>query len=438
MNDQPVSNSSDVSRRDFLKTTAVAGTAVAAASFVTPIARGVWGSGGRAGRIKVGVVGCGGRGTGAAADCLTGSPDTEIVAIGDVMKDRVNEAKHNLTTLDGGLSSRVNLGDRTFTGFDAYKQVLASGIDMVILATAPGFRPIHFEAAVNAGKHIFFEKPVGVDPTGIRKVLAAGELAKTKGLSVVTGTQRRHETCYLEAMKRIQDGAIGKVVAANVWWNQGLLWDKPRQAEWSDMEYQIRNWLYYTWLSGDHIVEQHVHNIDVMNWAMGTTPKRCIGLGGRQSRTDAKYGHIFDHFAIQYVYDEGRVGNSQCRQADGCDNKVSEQIIGTEGIANLSSGFAEIKGKSAWKFDGKKNNAPYVQEHTDLVKSIQDGKPINEAERIAHSTLTAIMGRMSAYTGKEVSWEQAMTSKLDTMPKELAMGSMPTPEVAIPGKTPLI
>lgn len=427
------------SRRTFIQSAA----ALSAGAALSGIASGAWGASGKgsAARFKVGVIGCGGRGTGAAVNSLQGSNETEIFALGDVMKDRLDGAYDQLkNSIDASLKPRVTVTpERCFSGFDAYKQVLASGVDMVILATAPGFRPIHFEAAVNAGKHIFFEKPVAVDPVGIRRVMAAGAKAAEKGLGVVTGTQRRHENCYLEAMKRLEAGAIGRILSANVWWNQGPLWVNKKDPRWSDMEWQIRNWLYFTWLSGDHIVEQHVHNLDVMNWAMGGHPKSCMAMGGRQVRTQPEYGHIFDHFAVQYTYNNGAVGNSQCRQIDGCAGRVAEQIIGADGELNSTSGSAEISGKNPWKHPRKDNNEPYVTEHTDLVNSIIAGKPLNEAQRIAESTLTAIMGRMSAYTGKEITWEQALNSKLDLTPPAFSFDTpMPVPEVAVPGKTPLI
>lgn len=418
-----------ISRRDALITTsALAASAMAFPAFA---ARG-------ASRIKVGVIGCGGRGTGATVNCLQASPDTEIYALGDMFPDRLQGCLQELGKQEG-LSSRAAVStDRCFTGFDAYRKVLATDVDMVILATPPGFRPVHFAAAVEAGKHIFFEKPVAVDPAGIRKVIEAGKKAREKKLSVVTGTQRRHEQCYLEAMKRIQDGAIGDVRSASVFWNQGGLWMNKRQPSWSDMEWQLRNWLYFTWLSGDHITEQHVHNLDIGHWVMDATPKRVTGMGGRQVRTDPAYGHIFDHFSCEFEYEGGRSVTSYCRQIDGCNDRVEEYIYGSKGWANLSMGRAEIFGPAAWKFTGGEEN-PYVTEHKDLVASITGkGAYLNEAERIAQSTLMAIMGRMSAYTGRDVSWEFAMNSKLDLTPKEQELGPIATPEVAVPGKTKLI
>jgi predicted dehydrogenase len=429
---------SPVSRRQFV----AASAGLAAATTLVPSAFARFGSrddGG--GRLKIGVIGCGGRGTGAAMDALNASPDVHIWAMGDAFKDRLDGARGELTKADYGFGDRAKVSDdRCFSGFDAYQKVLASGVDSVILATPPGFRPIHFAAAIEAGKHVFFEKPVAVDATGIRTVLAAAKKAKEKNLSVVTGTQRRHEKCYLEAVKRVQDGAIGKVLSASVYWNQGSLWMHKRSdhPSWSDTEWQLRNWLYFTWLSGDHIVEQHVHNLDVAHWFLDEVPKSVASMGGRQVRTSPDYGHIFDHFACDFEYGEGRTVKSQCRQIDGCNSRVEEVILGTEGRAVLRSGFAQIFGKTPWKFTGEQTN-PYEQEHKDLIASITKSGPyLNEAERVAHSTMMAIMGRMSAYTGKSVTWDQAMNSKLDLVPTHLELGSMPVPEVAVPGKTLLI
>jgi myo-inositol 2-dehydrogenase / D-chiro-inositol 1-dehydrogenase len=417
-----------ISRRTALKTTALAAAALTMPAFA---ARG-------SSRLKIGVIGCGGRGTGAAVNALQASPDTEITALGDMFPDKLQKCLEELGKQQD-LSSRAAVPpERCFLGFDAYKKVLATDIDLVILATPPGFRPIHFEAAVDAGKQIFFEKPVAVDPAGIRKVLEAAAKAKEKNLSVVTGTQRRHEACYLEAMKRVKDGAIGDIESAAVFWNQGGLWMNKRQPAWSDMEWQLRNWLYFAWLSGDHIVEQHVHNIDVAHWYMDANPIKVSAMGGRQSRTNPDYGHVYDHFACEFEYENGRRVTSYCRQVDGASGRVEEVIYGTKGQAILASGRAEITGANAWKWNSKQED-PYVQEHKDLIASITGAGPhLNEAQRIAESCLTAIMGRMSAYTGKTLTWQQAMDSKLDLSPQAYELGSIPTPEVAIPGKTKLI
>jgi len=422
-----------LTRRDFVKTSSILAGAAALSPFAlgSPIRP-------RTARLRVGVIGCGGRGTGAASDILSASPDTEIVALADVMQERVDSCRRNLAGLTDGLNERVRLtDDHCYAGWDAFQKLLANDLDVVILATPPGFRPAHFEAAINKGCHVFMEKPVAVDPAGVRKVIAAAKVAQDKKLCVVAGTQRRHEQCYLDAIRRIKDGAIGKVVAAQCYWMQGGLWMNERKPEWSDMEWQLRNWLYFTWLSGDHIVEQHVHNIDVVNWVLGNPVRVTSGCGGRQVRTSPAYGHVFDHFATTLEYPGGVHVTSMCQQIDGCQSRVEEVIIGSEGQCVTASGRAQITGKNPWKFTGDQKN-PYVQEHADLVGAIASGQPINEGVRIAESTLTAIMARICAYTGKPITWEQAMNSQLDLTPARLEFGSFPTPEIAVPGKTKFV
>jgi predicted dehydrogenase len=325
--------------------------------------------------------------------------------------------------------------ERCFVGFDAYKQVIASGVDMVILATPPGFRPLHLQAAIEAGKHVFMEKPVAVDPVGVRSVLQSSEMATQKGLGIVAGTQRRHQNVYNDIMKRVHEGAIGDIVAAQCYWNQGGLWKVDRQQSMTDMEWQIRNWLYFAWLSGDHIVEQHVHNLDVVNWALKSHPLKALGMGGRQSRTDPSYGHIYDHFTVEYEYPNGVRVMSMCRQIDNTASRVTEYLVGTKG--RTEPGTGSIRGENRYRFEGQHND-PYVQEHTDLIASIRAGKPLNEGRQIAESTLTAIMGRISAYTGQEVTWEKAMASSLNLMPEKFEFGPLPVPPVASPGTTQFV
>ena len=419
-----------VTRRDFVKTAAAASIAVG-----FPGGFGVFAQG--SDTIRVGVIGCGGRGTGAAIDCLNADPGVEIVAVGDLVPDRVESCLARLTK-EHAHRVKVPASNR-FTGFDNYKGVLSvPGVNLIVTATPPGFRPIHLKAAVEAGKHVFMEKPVAVDPVGVRSVIASSDLAVQKGLAVVAGTQRRHQQRYLEMMKRIQDGQIGEIVAAQVYWNQGDLWVKQQTAGMSEMEWQCRNWLYFSWLSGDHIVEQHVHNIDVANWALGTMPKNVMGMGGRQVRVAPEYGNIFDHFAVEFEYPNGVRVSSMCRQTKGCNDRVEERFVGTRGVALSTSSATRISGAMPWTFEGDEKN-PYVQEHIDLIASIRAGKPLNEGRQIAESTLCAIMGRMSAYTGRALSWEWAMnSSQLDLSPKQYAFGPNPVDPVAIPGTTPLI
>lgn len=389
--------------------------------------------------IRVGVIGCGGRGTGAAANAIDAHPAVKIVALADLFPDRLNESRIYLQSREDA-SQRVAIDDaHCFTGFDAYQKLVAlADVDYVILATPPGFRPAHFKAAVGAGKHVFMEKPVAVDPAGIRTVIEAAERAEAQKLSVVAGTQRRHEASYLALMERVQSGELGEIVAAQCYWNQGGLWVHERKPEYTDMEWQCRNWLYFCWLSGDHICEQHIHNIDVVNWAKGGPPVKATGMGGRQVRTHAKYGNIFDHFAIEFEYADGSSCTSYCRQIDGCASRVEEVLRGTKGRSVSRPGFAVVEGAGAWRFDAENRN-PYEQEHVDLVASITGAGPyLNEARRVAESTMTAIMGRMSAYTGKEVTLELAMASQLDLTPASLAFGELPVGEVPVPGSTPLI
>ncbi|MSR17839.1 MAG: Gfo/Idh/MocA family oxidoreductase [Phycisphaerales bacterium] len=380
--------------------------------------------------ITIGVIGCGGRGSGAAVNAIEASPDTRIIALADLFPDRLASARTGLAQQGDRLAVPES---SCFWGFDAYQKVLATGCDVVILATPPAFRPGHLEAAIAAGKNVFMEKPVAVDPAGIRKVLAACRAAKERGLSVVAGTQRRHEACYQQAMDRIHAGVIGRPIAARCFWNMGGLWSVAPQSGRSDVENQLRNWLYYTWLSGDHIVEQHVHNIDVVNWAFLAHPIRCVAVGGRQSRTDPLYGNIFDHFGVDFEYPGNRFALSMARQWEGTPGRVSEFIYGSEGTASLNSGACSIDSKDPWSFSGKQVN-PYVQEHMDLIAAIQSGHPVNEGEQVAFSTLSAIMARMAAYSGQVVTWEEALASPLDLMPSPLEFGPLPVSAVAIPGR----
>jgi predicted dehydrogenase len=382
-------------------------------------------------RLRVGLIGCGGRGSGAAVDCVSSASGVELVALGDLFSDRLQASRKRLAAL--GPKNKVT-DDRCFAGFAAYQKVIQSDVDLVILATPPGFRPLHLAAAVEAGKHVFVEKPVAVDPAGVRSVLASAEAAGRKRLGIVAGTQYRHHAGYRETIRRLHGGAIGRIVAARCYYNTGGLWMHPRRPEWSDVEWQVRNWLYFTWLSGDHIVEQHIHNLDVINWGLQAHPVKAVGMGGRQARTDPAYGQIYDHFTVDYEYPNGVHVMSMCRQIEGAAANVSDEFAGTRG---RSDGRSWIRGEASWRFEGEAPN-PYVQEHADLVRSIREGTPLNEGRQIAESTLTAIMGRMSAYTGQAVTWEQALQSRLDLMPKRLEFGPMAVDPVAVPGKTPLV
>jgi len=411
-----------LTRRELLKSSAVAAGTLALTGAAVPWAR-AQGSD----TMRVGVIGCGGRGSGAANDCVSSSRGVEIVALADTFEDRLR-----------GLKDRYKVpNDRCFVGIDGYKELLAlDDVNLVILATPPGFRPIQFAEAINRGKHVFMEKPVAVCPAGIKIVIEASEKAAEKKLAIVAGTQRRHQSHYVETMKRIHDGAIGEIVSAQCYWNQGGLWVNKRQPNQGEVEWQVRNWLYFTWLSGDHIVEQHVHNIDVVNWAFDALPENVHGLGGRQYRTGAEYGNIFDHFGVEFFYPGDVRTISMCRQIEGADVKIEERVVGTKGSAYMDSRRAVIEGENPWRYEGPNPN-PYVQEHADLITSIRNGNPLNEARRVAESTLCAIMGRESAYSRQQFkrSWFMSRCTLNLLPPDGLKLSdSKPVPQFAIPGK----
>jgi predicted dehydrogenase len=427
------------SRRDFLKATGAAAGAAAAASLFPS---GVFAAG--SDPIRVGLIGCGGRGSGAADNVMHSAPNVSIIALADAFEDRLDGCRGGLLKLADDndikqLGNRVDLPqERCFVGLDAYRKLLdIPDINYVILATPPGFRPIHLKAAVAAGKNIFTEKPVGTDAPGIRSVLDTAEEAQKKNLAIVAGTQRQHQTGYVESMKRIHGGDIGDITAGRAYWNQGVLWFKPHQKDLTDVQYQMRNWYNFTWLCGDHIVEQHIHNLDVMNWGLQAHPVRAVGMGGRQRSVPnpEDYGVIFDHFAVDYEYPNGVHVLSMCRQIDGCENNVSEAFAGSKGTW-YSNGY-KLNGQNVL---GKTpDNAPYVQEHTDLIESIRSGKPLNELKRVAESTMTAILGRMSTYTGKALKWEEALNSQEKLMPDTLDWNTqLPQWTVAVPGKTKFV
>ncbi len=430
----------DGPRREFLKA-GLTGAAGVTAAFKAGHLRPAFAAG--SDEIRIGLVGCGGRGTGAATNALKAAPGVKLVAIADLFKDRLDAS---LARLKGTpeLADRIAVTpDTCFTGFDAYKKLLAIGdINYVILATPPGFRPLHLQAAVAANKNVFSEKPVAVDGPGVRICFEVADEAKKKGLAIGVGLQRHHQRGYLEIIPRIQQGAIGDIVAGRAW-NQGLLWMKPRQKEWSDMEWQLRNWLYFTWLSGDHICEQHIHNIDVIQWGIGTHAVAALATGGRQVRTDPAYGHIFDHFAVDYEFPGDVHVQSMARQIAGCTNACSEHFQGTKGRVDFVNGSKKYAVDSKTKpfvYDAtnEKEPEPYIKEHIDLIAAIRKGKPYSELRSCAESTLAAVMGRMSAYSGKRVTWDQALNSKESLMPSKLELGKLATPAVAIPGTTEII
>lgn len=387
--------------------------------------------------LKAGVIGCGGRGSGAAFNFLDAANGVTIVALGDTFQERVDSLKNELKE-----KKKIDVpADKCFVGLDAYQKVIDSGVDVVIIATPPVFRPLHFQYAVQKGKHAFLEKPICVDPVGYRTIVATAKQAKTKGLSVVTGTQRHHQRNYVESYKKIMEGAIGEITGGCVYWNQGMLWCKERQKAWNDCEYMIRDWVNWKWLSGDHIVEQHVHNIDVFTWFSGLKPAKAVGFGSRQRRLT---GDQYDNFSIDFTMDNGVHLHSMCRQLDGCVTNISEFIQGTRGSWSTANGETVIKdlaGNVVWKYDGEaekkqyKQTNPYVLEHVNWINCIRKKQPIEQASETAISNMAAIMGRESAYTGAETTWEAMTASPLDYTPKDLNLGKMDmsTFVVAVPG-----
>ncbi len=382
--------------------------------------------------LKAGIIGCGGRGSGAAINFLDADPTVTVTAIGDVFQDRVDDLQTKLKE-----QKQLEIADENcFVGFDAFEKVIDSGVDVVILATPPKFRPEHFEAAVRARKHVFMEKPVAVDPVGIRQVLAAAKMADAAGLKVVTGTQRRHQKNYIELFKELNDNnGIGNLVSANVYWNGGKLWHRDSNPDWSEMEWMIRDWVNWTWLSGDHIVEQHVHNIDVANWFFGAHPVKALGFGSRQRRVT---GDQYDNFSVDYVMEDGRQIHSMCRQINSCGGGVYETFHGSKAMATTAGGkniIVDAAGNQLFEA-AKSETSPYVQEHKNLITCIRQDIPFNEAEETANSVMTAIMGRVSAYTGKEVTFDEMMNSDLKLGPDTYIMGDigyMAKATIPVPG-----
>ena len=422
------------SRRQFLRTSVLAGAAGALAQRAS-MAHSFTVAG--SDLLRIGLIGCGGRGTGAAAEALAADKNVKLVAMADAFKDRLESSLAELKK-NKEIAPKIEVRqDCCFVGFDAYKQVIASGVDVVLLAAPPHFRPQHLKAAVEAGKHVFAEKPVAVDTPGVHSVLASCEVARKKNLSIVSGLCLRYSQGFQETIQRIHDNAVGEIRALQANDYRGPIWIKPRQREWSDMEWQMRNWYYFTWLSGDFNVEQHVHFLDVCAWVMKDGyPERALGLGGRQVRTGPEYGNIYDHHSVVYEYSDGAKLFSNCRQQPGCHNDMSCQVMGTKGTAEISERGLSISTGSTWRYRGPKNNI-YQTEHDELFASIRNSKPINNGDYMAKSTLLAIMGRMATYTGQLITWEQAMNSKEDLTPPKYEWGSLATPPIAMPGLTQL-
>lgn len=384
--------------------------------------------------LKAGVIGCGGRGSGAAFDFLNAADGVTITAIGDTFQEKVDELAENLKK-----EKNIDIPqDKRFVGLDAYKQVIDSDVDVVIIATPPLFRPIHFKYATEKSKHSFLEKPICVDPVGYRTIVATAKQASAKNLCVITGTQRHHERSYVESYKKVMEGMIGEITGGVVYWNQSMLWYRERQKGWTDAEWMIRDWVNWKWLSGDHIVEQHVHNIDVFTWFSGLKPVSAVGFGSRQRRIT---GDQYDNFSIDFVMENGIHMHSMCRQIDGCANNVSEFIQGTKGSWSTANGETVIKdlaGNVLWKYDKEaekanhQQNNPYVLEHVNWINHIRSNKPIDQASETAISNMAAIMGRESAYTGAQTTWEQMTASTLDYTPADLNMGKMDMSKFVVP------
>ena len=423
---------SKVSRRDFIKSS----TAISLAALASGASK-VFAAG--SDKIRLGIIGCGGRGTYDSINCANSSDDVEIVAMGDLFKDRLD---NTLKKLKDNLGEKIKVtADTCFVGFDAYKKVLACDIDMVILTSPPHFRPKHLQAAIEAGKHIFMEKPVAVDPLGVRSVIASSELADKKKLTIVAGTQMRRIAHLVAVMKRIHNGDLGEILAGQcVRTGEGMLkWGpKERQPDWSDMEWQVRRWLFFTWLSGDFIAEQHIHNLDIINWALNSHPVKCMGMGGRQVRTGSEYGNVFDHFSVEYEYPNGVRIVYMGGQIDGCSVRCDQRLVGTKGSVYMDFANAIIKGRNPFGYEGPSPD-PCILQHADQIAAIRQGRMLNEGRRIAESSLTAIMGRMSTYTGRALKWDWVMNaSELDLTPDKYEFGDLPVRPVAVPGKTQLV
>ncbi len=444
MKEKTISETS-FARRRFLKNSTVIGAA-AVSGF--PFIRAGHGAADEA--IRVGLIGCGGRGTGAALNILQAKTkviyppprngyhtehavpgarakgrNVRIVALADLFQHRLDQCRQQLQLVGNEVEDQ-----HCFVGFDAYTELAGlAEVNYVILATPPQFRPREFRAAVEAGKHVFMEKPIAVDVPGVLSVLKSGELAARKGLAVGAGTQRRHSPDQVETVKRLHDGAIGEILMARAYFNVGEIWMIPREPGWSDAEWQYRNWPYFTWLSGDIIVEQHIHMLDVINWVLGGHPVRAYGVGGRISHErGGDFGHTYDHFAIEYEYPNGVRFFSQNRQIANCTVNMSTAVLGRKGSSNCEN---TITAGQVWKYQGRMTDA-YEQEHIDLIESIRSGKPLNETQNVAEATLTAILGREAAYTGKVLEWEQLLKSRRDYTPENYEFGDMAFPEVVNP------
>ena len=423
-------NNKTNSRREFLKNSAMATGGL----FTLPYASNAGYFNSVDDTIKVALIGCGGRGTGAAMQALLTKQNVKLVAMADAFRDRLDECYNALMSDDlsdwsgvaGNVKDKILVKEETkFVGFEGYQKAIPLA-DVIILATPPGFRPIHFEEAIKQGKHVFMEKPVATDPAGVKKVLDMAAVAKQKKLNVVVGLQRHYQNSYRELYKRVKDGMIGDITSSQVWWNNDGVWVKMREPKQTEMEYQMRNWYYFNWLCGDHITEQHIHNIDVMNWFKGDYPVKAQGMGGRQVRNGKEFGEIYDHHFVEFHYADGSVMNSQCRHIKGTYAIVDELIVGTKG--SVKAGAAEIsnKGKTLYKFDKATENNPYQTEHDELFAAIAKGEyKFADAENGAKATLTSVMGRMATYSGQVMEWDKVLNSNISLMPTRFAWDAEP-------------
>ena len=427
------------SRRSFVKSTALTGGVLFSSTFSLE----AMANSSNNKKLKLALVGCGGRGTGAVVQALRADKDVELVAMADAFEDRLESSLKAISEeLEGEISVRVKEKNR-HTGFNSYQKAIDMA-DVVILATPPGFRPLHFKYAIDNDKHVFMEKPVATDAHGVRQVLESAKIAKRKKLNVVVGLQRRYQNSYNSTLKLINNGEIGKIVSGQVYWNSAGVWVRKRVKGQTEMEYQMRNWYYFNWLCGDHIVEQHVHNLDVANWFIGEYPESASGMGGREVRNGIDHGQIFDHHYVEFNYPSGAVISSQCRHQPGTHRKVSETFQGTKAVISTNKNIAQMidhNGNSLFKYNPKGDKSPYQIEHDKLFASIRSGGVINNTEYGAKSTLTSIMGRMATYTGKKITWDQALNSNDILAPDNLDWNS-PAPvlpdengkyPVAVPG-----
>lgn len=437
-----------LSRKDFVKASSLAAGGLMLGGL--PLRSQARNRSAGAATLKIALIGCGGRGTGAARQALSTGDGVQLVAMADAFRDRLDESYQTLNKVFGEeAAQKINVPEEhKFVGFNAYKDALSLA-DVVILATPPGFRPYHFEAAIDAGKHVFMEKPLATDAPGVRKVLETGKKADQKGLNVVVGLQRHYQNSYREAVQRIRDGEVGDIVGGQVYWNSAGVWVRPRQPDQNEMEFQMRNWYYFVWLCGDHIMEQHIHNIDVANWFIGEYPVSAQGMGGREVRTGSNHGQIFDHHFVEFTYPSGAVIASQCRHQPNTMNRVSESFQTTQGTIHTSGNTATLKnrdGKTLYDHNAEGDPNPYQQEHNELFAAIRNGKQINNTEYGAKSTMTALMGRMATYSGQVIHWDEALNSDKSEMPEEYgweatppvvpnADGEYPVP---VPGQTEVL